>query len=414
MSGDLVIKPGKISGAVDAYPSKSYIQRALVLGLLNREGIEILNYAKSSDSDAVLESIKSLGAKISREKDRLKVVGPEKFNNNEIYCNESGLCLRLFAPVLSLFEDERTIKGRASLIKRGNSEILSILEKFNVSYEVKGENITVRGPLKSGSILIENPFGSQIISGLLFALSLVEGDSIIRIKNPVSFPYIEMTADLLNRFGAYIRICGSSINITGGRRFRRGKVKIEGDWSSSAFFLIAGAVSGNVTVRNLNPESLQPDSAVIRYLESAGAEVVISGNSVSVKAGLLKGFDADITDHPDLFIPLVILGMNCEGVTRIFNYRRLKYKESNRPQAIVTELKKAGAGISVEKDCITVRKSRLEFAYLETHNDHRLAMGFAVAGILSDSGLALNDIDCVKKSHPDFFEDLNLVTERVK
>jgi 3-phosphoshikimate 1-carboxyvinyltransferase len=413
MSGSSVIKPGRIFGAVKAYPSKSYIQRTLVLGLLNREGIEISNFAQCGDSEAALKAVISLGAKVSLEKDRLSIVGPGKFSSSEIDCDESGLCLRLFSPILSLFESEHKIKGSASLIKRGNSEILSVLEKFNVKFEIKDENITVRGPLKSGSVLIENPAGSQIISGLMYALSLVEGGSVIKIKNPVSFPYIEMTAELLNRFGADIKIsANSSISIAGGRRFKHGEVTIEGDWSSAAFFLIGGAVSGNITVKNLNVESLQPDSAIIGYLKSAGAEVMISENSVTVCSSGLKGFDADITDHPDLFIPLVVLGINCSGVTRILNYQRLKYKESDRPLAIVTELNKAGADISIEKDCITVRPCRLKFAELDTHNDHRLAMGFAVAGILSDSGIALNDVDCVKKSHPAFFEDLNSITER--
>lgn len=413
MSGSTVIKPGRISGTVSSYPSKSYIQRALVLGLLNREGIEISNYAKSSDSKAALKAVISLGAKVSYDKDRFSIVGPEKIRSADIDCDESGLCLRLFAPILSLFEGEYRIRGSSSLIKRGNSEILSVLEKFNVNFEIEDDNITVKGPLKNGSVLIEDPTGSQIISGLMYALSLAEGDSFIKIKNPVSYPYIKMTAELLNRFGADIKIkANSSISVAGGKSFKHGEVKIEGDWSSAAFFLIAGAVSGNITVSGLSSESLQPDSAIIGYLKSAGAEVMISDNSVTVGSSDLKGFDADIKDHPDLFIPLVILGMNCSGVTRILNYQRLKYKESDRPQAIVTELKKAGADICVEKDCLTVRPYRLEFAELDTYNDHRLAMGFAVAGILSDSGVALNDVDCVKKSHPAFFEDLNSITER--
>lgn len=413
MSGKIFIKPGRISGTVEAYPSKSYIQRSLVLALLNKERTEISNYACSGDSDAVLEAIKSLGAKVVQNDGCLCISGPQRISSSEINCSESGLCLRLFAPVLSLFDGEHTIQGSASLIKRGNSEILKVLEKFNVRYEIKGESVAVRGPLKSGDVVIENPEGSQVISGLMFALSLVEGNSMIKIKNPVSFPYIEMTADLLNSFGAEIEIKDrNSIGITGGKSFRSGKIEIEGDWSSAAFYLAAGAVSGNVTVENLNPDSLQPDSAIISYLKSAGAEVEISYNSVSVSSSGLKGFDADIKDHPDLFIPLVILGMNCKGSTRIFNYQRLKLKESDRPYALISQLKKVGADISVEKDCIIVRKSDIEFAELDVYNDHRMAMGFAVAGILSKSGIELNDSDCVKKSHPAFLKHLNSITER--
>jgi len=415
MPESILIDSGTLSGEITAYPSKSQIQRVLLLGLLNKRGIEITNYGKSSDSEAVLGSVKRLGAEFIYFGNSFKIRGPEKLNRADIFCNESGLCLRLFAPVLSLYEEFYRIFGTEGLLKRGNQHVCGVLSKLGVECILDKKCLSVRGPLRSGKAAIDNPTGSQLISGLLFALSIVEGDSEIVLKNPVSFPYIEMTAKLLNQFGAEIKLDREKkIFIKGGREFISGKIDIEGDWSSAAIFLVAGAVAGSVTVSGLDKESLQADRSITEFLRLSGAEVISNQSSVTVSRSELKGIRADIKNCPDLFVPLVILGINAEGETKIYNYERLKDKESDRPEVIAAELKKAGARIEFKRGYISVRKSELTYTELDPHNDHRIAMGMAVAALNSEGGLLIKDPECVNKSFPFFFKALNYLRERQK
>jgi 3-phosphoshikimate 1-carboxyvinyltransferase len=415
MQDNILINPGRIFGEIKAYPSKSYIQRALALGLLNTQGVEIRNYRECADSVSVLNSVRGLGAKVTHGGSNIEIFGTDNFKHAEINCGESGLCLRMFIPILSLSEKEYKLKCADSLMSRGNEYIPGVLRLLGVSCTITKHNISVKGPIKSGEIQIDNPSGSQLITGLMFALSKAEGRSRIKIKNPVSFPYIRMTSDILNRFGAKIELIGENeIIIKGNCRFKKGVIDIEGDWSSSAFFLVGGTICGEVTISGLNCHSLQPDAAILKYLRDAGALPLIQNGCITLKRSVLKGFDADIKDHPDLFIPLVVLAMNCEGVSRIYNYERLKYKESDRPAAIISELKKAGAKISVNGDHIRIEKSELQYSELNTFNDHRLAMGFAIAALNSVSGLKINDTLCVKKSYPDFFSELRSIITEIK
>jgi len=407
------VNKGIISGTVRAFPSKSFIQRALLLGLLNENSVQIKNYRDCGDTKAVMDSVIKLGALAKISGSSVKITGPGKFNKAEINCIESGLCLRMLAPVLALSDEEFIIKGSDSLMNRGNRHICGILSNMNVKCRLEKGYLSVRGPIKCGEILIENPSGSQLITGLLFALSKTDGVSLIKLLNPVSFPYIRMTAEILNMFGAEIEFNGEKeISIRGGISFIKGKIDIEGDWSGASFFLVGGAIAGDITVQNLNHDSLQPDKEILKYLSEAGADIESGKNYIRVRKSILKGFSADIKDHPDLFIPLVVLGMNCEGITKIFNFQRLKDKESDRPAAILSEFRKAGAKMEIINDHIEVQKSSLSECELDPQNDHRLAMGYAIAALKSQKGLSIKNYGCVSKSYPSFFEDLESIRIR--
>ena len=410
MKDDLFVSNGSVEGTVDAYPSKSYAQRILLLGLMSRSGIEIKNYGKCSDSEAVKRSVISLGAGIEGDDRKFIIKGPLKFNNSDINCCQSGLCMRMFAPVLSLSGEDFRLFGDESLLKRSNEHIPEILGQLGAECSISGRYLHVKGPLKSGIVKINKPVGSQLVSGLLYVLSIVEGDSKILITDPVSVSYIRMTADLLNRFGAGINmVSDGEISISGGRQFCGGSITVEGDWSSAAFFLVAGAIAGRVRVSGLNEKSIQPDRAILDYLSGCGARVSTGRSSIEVSGCELKGFSADIKDHPDLFIPLVILALNCNGESRIYNYGRLKHKESDRPAAIIDELLRAGAKISQKENFISIEKSSLSLTEMRTYDDHRLAMGFATAALTSTKGLWIKDPSCVNKSFPLFFDMLESI-----
>ncbi|HQO09961.1 MAG TPA: hypothetical protein PLK90_07415 [Clostridiales bacterium] len=411
MQDSIFIKSSSVNGRILAYPSKSHIQRALLLGLLNRNGLLIKNYAHCSDSDAMMNCIRTLGSGVEILESGIKITGPEKFTVSEPDCKDSGLCLRMLIPVLCLSGDEYFIRCSKTLISRYNEYIPRIMKQLGVCCIIKSNGIYVKGPIHSGEVKIEDPSGSQLVSGLLYALSKVQGSSKIIIKNPVSFPYIEMTADILNRFGADIQSeRNGTIHINGGKEFNTGEITAEGDWSSASFFLVVAAICGEIEVCGLDTDSFQPDKAIIDYLIKAGAMVKTCPGSIVVRKAPLQSFEADIKDHPDLFLPLVVLALNCAGKSRIYNFERLKYKESDRPSAVINELSKAGAQIRLEKDHISIEKSELRYAELNPHNDHRLAMAFAAAALNSESGITISGISCVDKSFPDFFNILKRIT----
>jgi 3-phosphoshikimate 1-carboxyvinyltransferase len=407
MQESIFINKGSVKGSVTAYPSKSYAQRLLLLGLMSERDLVIENYAGSSDTAAMLDSVVRLGAKVEYKENILKISGTERFKVSEIFCNESGLCLRMLAPVLALTGNEMKIFGTESLLKRGNEYIAGIFSQAGVFCRAEKDHLLIKGPLKSGEMNIVNPAGSQLISGLLYALSAVSGESRICVENPVSAPYVRMTAKLLNQFGADIKFEGEKIiRIKGDRKFSGGTAAIEGDWSSASFFLVAGAIAGEAEVRGLDLKSLQPDREILKYLKKAGALVLEEKASVIVKKADIKCFEADIKNHPDLFIPLVVLAVNCEGESRIYNYERLKFKESDRPSAIINELTKAGAKIKVTGECIAIEKSCINYYESDTYNDHRMAMGLSIAALSSKQGLNIKNPGCVNKSFPLFFEQL--------
>jgi 3-phosphoshikimate 1-carboxyvinyltransferase len=239
------------------------------------------------------------------------------------------------------------------------------------------------------------------------ALPVAENDSLVIVENLKSKPYIDMTLQVLERFGIRIdRTDYSRFSIPGSQIYQPQKFEIEGDWSGGAFLLVAGAINGEITVKGLRPDSRQSDKAILNVLDSAGARTTIMENSIGVKKSKLRPFFFDATESPDLFPPLVALATYCRGTSTIKGVSRLIHKESDRSAALVNEFGKMNVKIEADGDKMMITGGKVTGAEVSSHGDHRIAMAAAVAALAASAKVIIKDSQCVAKSYPAFFDDL--------
>lgn len=423
------VKPSRIDGWVAAPPSKSMMQRALAAAVLDEGLTTLRNPSLCDDAYVAVRVARALGARVCIGEDLVEVRGSRGPLDKRLYCGESGLCIRMFSAIASLFERRLVLYASGSLRARPVWMIEEPLRGLDAFCRTNGglPPVVVRGPIRGGEVGIDGSPGSQVLTGLLIALPAAKGDSILRVRNLRSRPYIDMTLKMLRDFGIEIGRSGyETFQIEGGQRYRIGTYVIEGDWSAAAFILVAGAIAGRVVVDGLDSSSHQGDRGIIDALKAAGASVVISGDTVTVEEGGLKRFHYDATNCPDLIPPLVVLACNCGGKSVIFGADRLRHKESDRAHALRREFEKLGFRIEVDGNRVMVggrRRAALRRSTVasestgtpvDSHGDHRIAMALAVAGLTADGGILIEGPDCVAKSYPGFFEDLAAIGGRVR
>jgi 3-phosphoshikimate 1-carboxyvinyltransferase len=286
----------------------------------------------------------------------------------------------------------------------------SPLRQLGVECQTRGgfAPVEVKGPLKGGKVLLDGSVSSQFLTGLLFALPVCDGPSEIEVLNLKSAPYVAMTLAVLKQFGVTVAPEKSfeRFIIKGNQRYKASSYQVEGDWSGAAFLLIAGAIRGKVTIQNLQTDSLQADKRILEVLDSVKAKVSITEGAVSVEKNELRAFDFDATDCPDLIPPLVALACHCTGRSMLYGMDRLKYKESDRASVLLSEFAKIGASIVISGNQMEIEGKSLKGGHVDTHNDHRIAMAGAIAGLNSKDGVIISGWKCVAKSYPDFFRDL--------
>ncbi len=406
---DRIIMPSDLKGEIQAPPSKSMTQRAIAAALLSGGESIILNPSACDDSLAAMSIAEALGARIVSEPGQLRITGSGEIKEKHLNCGESGLAIRMFSPVAALYDSEIIITGTGSLTKRPMSMIEDALKQLGVGCKSSEGFLPLRikGPLKGGSCRIDGSLSSQLLTGLLMALPVAENDSEIFVENLKSKPYIDMTLQILERFGIRIgRTDYSRFSIPGSQIYQPQKFEVEGDWSGGAFLLVAGAINGEITVKGLRPDSRQSDKAVLDVLDRAGARTTIMENSVSVKKSELKPFYFDATESPDLFPPLVALAAYCRGISTIKGVSRLIHKESNRSAALVNEFLKMNVKIETDNDDMIITGGKITGAEVSSHGDHRIAMAAAVAALAATGKVIIRDSQCVAKSYPVFFDDL--------
>jgi 3-phosphoshikimate 1-carboxyvinyltransferase len=316
----------------------------------------------------------------------------------------------MFTPIAALFGRETEITGKGSLLSRPVGMMEEPLAKLGASCKTNGgvPPLTVRGPIHGGKLQVDGSASSQFITGLLMALPLCEEGSELHVTNLKSKPYVEMTLALLEKFGVQVKH-GKELDrfvIKGGQRYKPAAYTVEGDWSSAAFLLVAGATAGKVRVRGLDIASLQADRAIIDVLRLAGAEVGVENGEVVAGKSELNCFEFNAADCPDLFPPLAALACSCRGKSRIKGALRLKGKESDRADALVSEFTKIGGKVSASGDVMEIEGCALRGGTVDSHNDHRIAMACAVAALNSQKGVKIDGAECVAKSYPGFFGDL--------
>jgi len=413
------IYPSFISGKVQVPPSKSYMQRALIAGLLTEGYTKISNPGHSNDDKNVFQSIEKFGAEISYSGNDLVVKGGLCLKQNTIHAGESGLGIRLIAPVAGLFNKEITITGEGSLLKRPMHVMEKSLNNIGAICSTKNGYlpVIVKGPMKGGEIELDGSLSSQFISGLLFALPMVKNDSILKVKNLTSKPYIDLTLDILKSHGINIENHNyKTFHIKGNQQYKPTEHFMEGDWSNGAFLLVAGAINGKIEVNGLNPDSLQGDKRILEALEKAGTNVTFHNSSYKAeKTAHLKAFEFDANETPDLFPPLACLAANCDGTSTIKGVKRLIHKESNRATSLINEFSKMGIDIrKMNEDTLQIKGCKTEGGLFDSHNDHRIAMAGAVLALNSTNPIKITNHKAVNKSYPNFFKDMKKLNITLK
>lgn len=403
------IRPSTVNGSIVAPPSKSVAQRAIAIASMAFGQSEILAPGQGDDVMAAISVCKKLGAKIDEKIDKLVIQGGISSPNKYLNCGESGLSIRMFSSIAATLESEVVLTGEGSLLNRPMNIVEESLAPLcNYCKTNNGKlPITLKGPLKGGLISIDGSISSQVLTGLLIASPYAKKDVIIKVKNLQSRPYIDVTIAVMKSFGVEVENKNyKEFRIKADQRYQPKTYKIEGDWSGASFLLVAGAIGGRVKVENLQLNSFQADKAIINALIYAGAKVSMHDNHIEVSKNQLYGFDFDATQCPDLFPPLVALASHCLGESKILGVSRLSVKESDRAKALMDEFKKMGIDMDINGELMIVKGGKVYSAIVDSHGDHRIAMSTAIAAIKGEGIVGIENAECVAKSYPGFFEDL--------
>lgn len=407
------ITPSPLCGTVNIPPSKSFAHRAVISALLSGETTVIKNIDLSADITATLNCAKQLGAVHTyNKKDKTVTLSKQDKPKAPLFdCGESGSTLRFFIPIAMALCDAAEFTGQGRLMERPLDPYFEIFKEKGISFSLKNKILHIKGKLQSGTYTIDGTVSSQFITGLLFALPLLEGDSKIQIKGTLtSKAYVDITLDVLKDFGINIKNKNYSVFIiTGNQKYKSQTYTVEGDFSQAAFWLTAGALGCDVSCSGLNTNSLQGDKEIINIIKNTGAKVELL-NQTTLKARPvpdMHGITVDADAIPDLVPILAVLFSFCKGTSRIENAGRLRIKESDRLAAITAELKKLGADITEGEDFLEIHgKQILNGSEASSWNDHRIAMALSVAACRCEGMVTIDGAKkAVKKSYPDFFKD---------
>lgn len=445
------ITPRKLNGTIKCIGSKSYAHRALICaGLLSNIPVEIEGITPSKDIDATLNCLRALGVEIAQG-DVYRVISTRKLPNcATLDCIESGSTLRFFLPIACALGVSATFVGAKRLFERPNDKLIELLKSKGVEIE----NYKTSGRINCGEYVIDASISSQYVSGLLFALCMLDGDSRIRLVGEcVSKQYIDITLDVLRYFGMCIDVLDDGYLVHGGivklnkenggvanhQNGNEGGVvslqngiddvenikninssiddnhcqngdcfryHVEGDWSNSAFALVGGAIGGDVTLCGLNTKSSQGDMRIVDILKESGANIVIGQNFVRVSKGDLKAFSVDAEQIPDMVPALCVLASYAKGTTEIYGVERLKIKESNRLDGVMDMMTRARIENCYRDGVLYIVGGQPHGATYQARNDHRMAMSQTIMALYANGQSQICGAECVVKSYPQFFEDI--------
>lgn len=403
-----------LSGAYTAPPSKSDCHRALIAAALASNLSLISPLLACDDVAATISALNALEADIRLTPDSAAVMGipctPR--GHLRIHCGESGSTLRFLLPIVAAFGIEAVFTGSGRLPERPLGIYHDLFTCKGVElFKLESDELPLKitGRLQAGRYELAGNISSQFVTGLLFALPLLDGDSEIILTSPLeSKPYVDMTLDTLAHFGITIEPLPNGYCIPGRQKYQPCTYAVEGDFSNSAFFA-AAALSGNgIAISGLNLASRQGDREILNLIERFGGVAGYADGVVTISGGELGGIKIDAAQIPDLVPILAVIAATAQGTTHIYGASRLRLKESDRLLAITQELRKLNADISCDSDSITINgKCKLRGGMVNAHNDHRIAMSLAVAALFCDGEVFIDGAECINKSYPGFFEDYN-------
>ena len=419
-----------LGGKIKAISSKSMAHRLLICAAFAEGESEILCENVNADISATVSCLNALGAKIVREGD-LYIVTPisEVRKNSDLDCGESGSTLRFLLPVAAAIGADSRFVMHGRLSQRPLSPLYEELEGGGISLSAQGSNpLTISGALNCGEYKIAANVSSQFVSGLMFALPLIGrfsskevGESSLILTGAIeSAPYIDMTLDALKIFGVSPYEAHPNegeaakyIIPSGARLCAPTRLFVEGDWSNAAFWLSAGAIGKSpVTVTSLNTCSHQGDKEILSLLRRFGAEITEKDNEITVSRGNLRGIKIDASQIPDLVPILAVVASVSEGQTVIVGASRLRIKESDRLLTVCDMLTRLGADIKETEDGLIINgKPTLEGGQVHAHNDHRIAMAAAIASVVCENRVTIENAEAVSKSYPDFWRDFEALCQ---
>lgn len=401
-----VIYPSKISGNVNIPPSKSYTHRALILASLAYGKSTILNILISEDTRATIKALINLGVNILLNGNKAAIQGTNgRFiipsGITTLNVGDSGTSLRLLTAISSLTNGEVIITGSKRLCERPVGELIDALQKLGIIAKAQGKNrqyppVKITGGKLKGTIIdIDSKESSQYLSALLLIVPFAEHDTEITVNNLRSKPYVDITMDLMKTFGVKVEVNGNRYFVKSGQHYQAQKYTVEGDYSSASYFFAANALGSAIKINGLKPHSVQPDKEL---------------------PGLLKKVPGtfDMNELPDAVPSLVIVAAYKQGKTTITNIGHLRTKESDRIRAIANNLTKMGIKVEENATQIKIYGGTPLGAEIDTYNDHRIAMSFAIAALSANGKTVIINAEVVNKSYPDFWKDLDKLGAKIE
>ncbi|MBL7574330.1 3-phosphoshikimate 1-carboxyvinyltransferase [Peptoniphilus asaccharolyticus DSM 20463] len=396
----------RLTGKIDAIPSKSYAHRALICAAL-ADGISNIYFDKTSDDiDATIGALIELGAKINKRIYGVEVRGISKGEFPHLNMRESGSTFRFLLPVSATLYEECSFMGEGRLPERPISDLMEVMKLNGVEFDREKLPFKTFGNLKAGHYKLAGNVSSQYISGLLMAAPIMDKAVEIALTTELeSKGYVDMTVQVMREFGANVDFRDGIYSVEPIGYKNRDYV-VEGDWSNAAFFLVAGAISDKIEMNNLNSDSLQGDRKVLEILKDFGAEVEF-GDTITVAKRDMRNIDVDLRDVPDLLPILSVLAASVnDGVSKFYNGERLRFKESDRLSTTAELITNLGGRVEEKETELWVYGTNgLRGGVVNSHNDHRIAMASAIASLISEGDIFLNGAEAVNKSYPKFFED---------
>lgn len=406
------LSPASLGGTIAAIPSKSAAHRIFIAASLADRSSQWQLPTSSIDIDTTLDCMKALGADITREGSTISIAPIQQVRDAAlINCCESGSTLRFLLPVSAALGGSAAFIGEGRLPERPISEILNVLHTLGATTTSEHLPLTISGPLHGGTVSLPGHISSQYLTGLLLAAPLLSEALDITLTTPLqSRPYIDLTLDVLRRFGVAVEEDGRHFHVAADAAYRlpeNGDCTIEGDWSNAAFFLAAGALSAPVTMTGLDLSSSQGDKAIVELLRDFGANVQISDDAITIAPAPLQAQTISVKEIPDALPILSVIAAQAEGTTVFTDIERLRLKESDR--IATTSAMLTAMGVPCESDEHTMRVTGVKQLHggcsVDSANDHRIAMAAAIAALNCDAPITLTGANAVNKSYPHFFND---------
>ncbi len=407
------VLPSSIKGEIDVPASKSVAHRALICGALSNEPCTILGNLAVGDVLTTISCLTELGVKIDLVDDDIKngvVITPSTIKEEAtLDVLDSGSTLRFMLCVCAVLGVKAHFTGTKRLAERPIKDLLDVLKSHGITVEGECLPLSISGKLKAGDYQIDGSVSSQYITGLLLALPMLEGASRLIVENKlVSKQYVDVTLDVQKQFGVEIGVDKNVYAIESNQKYHRSSFEVEADWSSACFVAAMGALLGKTQQTKVNFNSTQGDKIIANILESMGAGVK-RADGLIVKKAKLSAINFDATNNPDIVPILAVLCANAVGVSTILGVDRLIEKESDRLNETLEMLRAFSIECSTDGESMTIKGGKPVGTKYASANDHRMAMSATVLAMSAKTPSEIDGVECVKKSYPNFFEDVKRI-----